>query len=80
MVSAIGLAILLFWPHYDEDKKWTLTRIPCTVKLGRYLFWALVLSVKFVSSMQIIAAMYRATQDLGLVMWVRADNTYRFLI
>ncbi|CAK9073433.1 unnamed protein product [Durusdinium trenchii] len=67
VVSAIGIGIGLFYPIWDSDAIWPLTRVSVLTQFSRFVFWGLVLMVKCVLAYYgLISKMLRSVSKLRL--------------
>jgi 1,3-beta-glucan synthase len=66
LISAIGAAVILFWPAQKEDLQWQLTRTPWSTRIVRWAFWIAVLTVKGIFAFQSIRALRQADTDLRI--------------
>ncbi|CAJ1455289.1 unnamed protein product [Effrenium voratum] len=67
MASAIGIGVGLFFPIWVGDAVWPLTRVSVLAQFSRFMFWALVLTVKCVLAYYgLISKMLRSVGKLQL--------------
>lgn len=67
VVTAIGIGIGLFYPIWDSDAIWPLTRVSVLTQFSRFVFWGMVLSVKCVLAyFGLISKMLRSVSKLQL--------------
>eukprot|EP00931_Biecheleriopsis_adriatica_P039465 TRINITY_DN22569_c0_g2_i1.p1 TRINITY_DN22569_c0_g2~~TRINITY_DN22569_c0_g2_i1.p1 ORF type:complete len:2009 (+),score=358.66 TRINITY_DN22569_c0_g2_i1:92-6118(+) len=71
-----GLFILLLVPSGScgnlfsgsKDNFWTLTAVPCHMRLVRYFFWLVVFTLKFLLGLIIFKSLHTATVDLNMAL------------
>jgi len=68
VASVLGLSLQLLVPSRTPDRLWSITPVPLHLRLVRYIFWFVILSVKFLISLTIIGSMYETMESLGIVM------------
>ncbi|CAE8672930.1 unnamed protein product [Polarella glacialis] len=61
-----GVLVILLLPARAEDQQWAPTSSHWSLKIGRWLFWGLVLSAKVFSSLEGISAIHNAMDEMKI--------------
>ncbi|CAE8584857.1 unnamed protein product [Polarella glacialis] len=61
-----GVLVILLLPARAEDQQWAPTSSHWSLKIGRWLFWGLVLSAKVFSSLEGISAIHKAMDEMKI--------------
>jgi len=69
VASTVGFFFLLFAPSYTRDRLFSVTAVPLSLRLLRYLFWSIILAIKFsLSVLKLFGSVWKSMEELELVM------------